>query len=287
MKFYSYILLLLVLALVACEPSVVEKSELGPVPSPTFEITQGATPNEFVLTNTTEGAFLTKWEIQDNGTAEGNQATITISFKGDYEVKMTTFARGGSAETMGSLTVTQDDPNACFGNFELLTNCGEKIWTLANEENALHIGPNLTETWWGNSSQDLADRPCHFNDQYIFRSNGEYEYRNNGDFWADTDGNGVITPADLGLSPGCQQASDWPEKYKAWDSGIHTFSVNQESLSLNGEGAWIGLYKIGTAGEVTEPQQSVTLSILELTNNRMVLFADYGWGVWRLTLTSN
>lgn len=277
---------LILLSLSACQPFVEEKSELGPPPTASFEVLQGSTPNDFILKNTTEGGFLTQWDLGANGQMTGQEVEVNFPFKGTYEVSMTTFNRGGSGSTSQSVTVTQDDPNACFGNFRFLTNCGERVWKLAPEENALHIGPSLNETWWGNSSGDVADRACHFDDRYIFRSNGEFEYDNNGDFWADSDANGNVFPADLGLNVGCQSNSDWPETYQSWGSGVHQFSVTNSSITVSGEGAWIGLYKIGTTEEVSTPQQSVTLSILEISNDRMVLFADYGWGVWRVTLVS-
>ena len=277
---------LMLTALFACEPEIDDKIDIGTPPSPSFEIIQGSTPNEFILNNTTEGAFITQWNLGSAGTAEGQSATVNFPFKGSYDITMTTFTKGGSASIAQSLTVTQDDPNSCFGNFELLTGCDEKVWKLAPEANAMHIGPNLTETWWGNSVDEVTARECHFDDQYIFRSNGAFEYDNQGAFWADTDGNGNIWPADLGLSEGCNDAASWPEKYKAWDSGIHKFSVTENSLTVTGNGAWIGLYKAGTAGEVTEPQSSITYSIAEISAERMVIFADYGGSAWRFTLVS-
>ena len=74
-----------------------------------------------------------------------------------------------------------------------------------------------------------------------------------------------------------------PDAYKDWGSGVHAFSVNAQSLTLTGLGAWMGLYKVGTTAEVDTPQESVALSILSLTENKMVIFADYGSGVWRFT----
>ncbi|MEM7368384.1 MAG: hypothetical protein AAF587_07250 [Bacteroidota bacterium] len=287
MKFILYSLLaLIIFSFTACQPFVEEKSDLGPPPTATFEVLAGSTPNDFVLKNTTEGGFLTHWDLGANGQFEGSEVSINFPFMGTYDVTMTTFNRGGSGSATQAITVTQDDPDACFGNFRFLTNCGERVWRLAQEENALHIGPNLTETWWGNSSDDISSRSCHFDDKYIFRSNGEFEYDNNGDFWADSDANGNIFPSELMIDVGCHPSSALPEAFKVWGSGVHGFSVTNSTLTVSGEGAWIGLYKIGTTEEVSSPQESVTFGILEISDNRMVIFADYGWGVWRVTLVS-
>ena len=274
------------LSMAGCEPFVEDKIDIGGPPSPSFEIMSAGTPNDFVLKNTTPGAFLTQWAISGVGNKKGNEIDINIPFKGTYDVTMTAFSKGGSASTTQSIVVTEDDPNACFGNFQILTGCGEKVWKLAPESNAMHIGPSLNETWWGNSDSDVSSRFCHFNDEYIFRSNGEYEYDNKGDFWADDNGSGVVWPADLGLDIGCNPNSSWPAQYSAWGSGVHSFSVDETSLTLNGLGAWLGLYKAGTSDEVVTPQPSTTYSIQEISEDRMVLFCDYGWGVWRFTLVS-
>lgn len=285
-KYYVWVVFLGLL-MIACEPAVDDKIDIGSPPVPSFEIEPGESPNDFILRNTTEGAFITHWDLGTAGTAEGEIVDARFSKKGAYDVKMTTFNKGGSASVTKILTVEEDAPLACEGIIELLTACDQKVWKLAQEESAIHVGPNLTETWWGNSTGDLAERECHFNDEYIFKSTGVFEYDNKGDFWADTDGSGNIWPADLGLSPGCQSSDSWPEKYQSWDSGIHAFVATEDKLTVIGEGAWIGLYKIGSSSEVDQPQSSVEFNISEISANRMVLFTDYGGLVWRLTLESN
>ena len=41
------------LTLVACDPTVDDKTSLGPVPNPTFDILQGEDANNFILKNST------------------------------------------------------------------------------------------------------------------------------------------------------------------------------------------------------------------------------------------
>ncbi len=283
MKIIQYSFLALAIFMTACSPYVEDKIELGSIPNPSFTISEGATPNEFILTNTTDGVFITQWEVEELGSRDGEEIVVDIPFKGVYAVTMTTFNDGGFATSEGEIVVSEDDPNVCFGNVELLTNCGTRSWKLAPEAGALHVGPNVTDTWWGNSESDVASRDCHFNDEYIFSVSGEYEYKANGDFWADSDGNGDIFPPELGLTVGCHPEEAWPEAFKSWGSGIHKFSTSGDQLTVTGTGAWMGLYKVGTAAEVGTPQESVTLNILELTSDRMVLFADYSGVVWRFT----
>ena len=292
MNTIKYILLsFLFIGFIGCEPYEEDKITLGPPPNPSFEIIPGDTPNTFTLKNTTNGAFLTSWDLGAYGIQSGDEYDAYIPFKGDYEITMTTFNEGGSASTTQTFTVTEDDPNACFGNFEILTGCSERTWKLANEPDALIVGPALDGYWWGNSEDDLIERSCHFDDLYIFRSSGEFEYKNNGDFWVDSDSDGNAFPAELGLSVGCHDSSELPEAFQSWGSGVHAFTTSEATsdadgtLTVSGEGAWIGIYKIGTAGEVGTPQSSVTLNIAEITANYIILYADYGGTVWRVKLT--
>jgi len=271
---------------VACEPQVDVKPDIGAPPNPSFEITQGSTPNEFILTNTTPDVFLTYWDLGTAGQREGATIEVILPFMGTYDVTMTTFNKGGSASATQSVTVTEDDPNACFGNFQILTGCTEKTWRLAPEAGALFVGPDLYTAWWENSDTDVNDRACHFDDEYIFREDRTFEYDNKGDFWADSDGSGNVYPPDMAIAVGCHPSSEWPSQYQAWNSGTHNFNVTNNTLTVTGEGAWIGLYKIGNGGDVLVPQSSVTYNIESINETRMVLVADYGSQLWRITLTS-
>jgi len=84
------------------------------------------------------------------------------------------------------------------------------------------------------------------------------------------------------VAEGCQSSDVFPTSLEAWDSGLHRFNVTEDELSLIGLGAFMGLYKVGTTGEVGAPQASTTYTILELTKTRMVVAAQYDWGVWRM-----
>jgi PKD repeat protein len=278
--------LFIMLAIVSCDPAIDDKTALGGIPNPSFEIVAGDTPNNFTLVNTTPDVFIINWVVDGVGSFQGEMVDVQIDFIGEYDVTLTVFDQGGSASLSQTINVTEDNANACFGNFEILTDCGEKIWKLAPEAGAMNIGPSANETWWMNSDSDVLDRECHFNDEYIFRADGSMEYRNNGDFWADTDGNGDITPPSLGLNPGCQPADLWPAEFAVWGSGTHSFSTNVSELTISGEGAWMGLYKVATSTEVTEPQTSITYEIAELSSDRMIILANHGAGVWRFTFVS-
>ena len=50
-----------------------------------------------------------------------------------------------------------------------------------------------------------------------------------------------------------------------------------------GDGAHFGLYKVSNGQEVTSPQASVSYTIDSITDERMVVWVNFGGGVWRFT----
>ena len=76
-----------------------------------------------------------------------------------------------------------------------------------------------------------------------------------------------------------------PAAYKAWGSSdTRNFNINATELKLIGTGAFLGLYKVGNGAEVMVPQASVTYTIKELTATRLVVYINFGPGIWRFTL---
>ncbi|MEM1319650.1 MAG: PKD domain-containing protein [Bacteroidota bacterium] len=287
LKNTDYSFLFIVLLLLGCNPKEEDKIDIGlPPQNVSFDVVPTAQSNTFSLTNTTEGTFIHQWDLGNGNTADGEQVEAYYPRKGTYEIKLTAFSKGGHSVGVSTIEITEDDPALCSGVVELLTDCDQKTWTLEPAAGALHVGPDLQQTWWNNSEADVAARSCHFNDEYTFYADGRFEYDNKGDFWADTDGNGVITPGDLGLTPGCQPSTAWPDQYKVWDSGVHSFTASDDQLTISGLGAWMGLYKVGTSAEITAPQTSVSYNILEISATRMIIYVDYGGLAWRFTFVA-
>ena len=285
---FKYIIALAVIGnFMACKPEVVDKIDIGGLPTAAFDVTPTASPNRFTLTNKSTGTFLYKWDLGDGTTADSSVVVASYLRKGTYKVTLNAFGKGGFGTATKDIVVAQDDPTACSGNMKLLTNCGTKKWKLAPEAASLWVGPDATfaTTWWGIPAGDLTVRSCMYNDEYSFSSDGTFKYDGKGDFWADSDNNGNVFPAGLGLSVGCQQISAIPAAYKAWGSSdARTFTINATELKVIGLGAYLGLYKVANGAEVMVPQSSVTYTIKELTATRMVVYINFGPGIWRFTL---
>ena len=285
--FKSIIALFIIGNFMACKPDVADKIELGSIPTAAFDVTPTANPNKFTLTNKSTGTFLYKWDLGDGTSADSNVVIAVYPRKGTYKVTLKAFGQGGFGTATKDIVVAQDDPTACTGNMQLLTGCGTKRWKMVPEAAALWVGPDVSfgTTWWASGAADVTGRSCFFNDEYVFSSDGTFKYESKGDFWADTDNNGNIFPAGLAIAPGCQPISALTGAYQPWGSSdARTFTINATELKVIGLGAYLGLYKVGNGAEVMTPQSSVTYTIKELTATRMVIYINFGPGIWRFTL---
>lgn len=282
----QYALVFAIALIMGCKPQIDDTIDIGGLPTASFTVTATANANRFILTNTSTGTFLQKWDLGDGTTADSNIVTVAYPRKGTYKVTLSAFAKGGMGTTTKDIVVLQDDLSACTGNVKLLTNCSTKKWKLAPEAGSIWVGPDATfgTTWWGIPQGDIAVRSCMYNDEYSFSADGTFRYDAKGDFWADEEG-GNPFPAGMGLPIGCQPTSALTANYAAWGSNAaRNFVVTPTDLKVIGNGAFIGLYKVANGIVAPLPQASVTYLIKELTATRMVIYINFGPGFWRFTL---
>jgi hypothetical protein len=176
----------------------------------------------------------------------------------------------------------------CIGAMEWLTECSTRTWKLAPQAGALWVGPDGNTTWWAIPATGPTDRPCLFNDEWIFTDDGTMEYDTKGDVYAETY-YGVATE-------GCTDETNLTSPHDAWASGTHAFEIipadsdHPDQLKVNGLGAFIGIPKAANGSEVSAPVTSVTYDILSMTDiggdRYMEIEVDYSVGLWRFTLYS-
>lgn len=271
----------------ACDPQQDDKIDIGlPPDEVTFTIEAGSAPNTYVLKNTTPGAFLFSWEY--NGTTStGESVEAYFSQKGNYEIQLTVFAKGGSATGSQTLNVPEDAPFDCStdATLKFLTNCTERVWKLKPAAASLWVGPaDGSQTWWSLPEADIAGRPCAFNDEWTFTKDGTMIYDTKGDIWAEDY---------MGFAFECIDQSLLSSAQASWGSGTHAFEVlpgSPAKLKVVGLGAYIGLPKVANGAEVTAPQQSVTYDIIRAdqvgAGLEMELEVNFGPGLWRFILVS-
>ncbi|MEM7104830.1 MAG: PKD domain-containing protein [Bacteroidota bacterium] len=283
----SYLFLsLIILWGTACQKETIDIG--GPPTNVSFSI-EMIDGNNIRVTNTTPGV-IPYWDFGNGTKGSGEVAEGYYPNMGDYVITLTVFGSGGRTSASQTVNIAENDPDACQDQILLfLTDCGTKTWKLKPDEGALWVGPNVNDpgnVWWQNGAGDVATRACTFDDEYIFSSDGTFEYRALGEVWAEAFWDGIS-------SDGCVAEADLPASVAAWGSGIHSFALNSspDQLTVNGDGAFIGLTKAANGAEVSVPQSTITYDIISMTSgtpfgDELVVAVNFGGGDWRMTIVS-
>lgn len=251
-----------------------------------------------VFTNASQNFDSASWDFGDGGTSTETSPTHTYAATGAYTVKLTVTGEGGTDVLSQVVTIT--DPNA---ELTKLVGAVNKNWKLLRVVNAnrwpLEVGPIAKDqVWWalGRGNDDIANRPCTMNDEWVFGRDGSMQYKSNGDFWAE---GGVFEPANVcAATTAANLVGPGGTDLSAFGDGLHTFVLTngtKPTLEVKGLGAFIGLQKIGTDLEVKVPQTSVKLDIVKLSDgavDTLILESDYKWDAanasdnayWKITL---
>lgn len=274
----------------ACEPSVPGKTELGDLPTAEFTVTMIDSNNIRLESQGTGAPFMYQWNIDGVGTFEGQTAEVFIPKMGVYEIEHNVFNQGGHATVNGQVEIFKDADFVCAGTAEYLTDCTSRTWKLAEQAGALWVGPpDGSTTWWAIGATAAQDRPCAWNDEWTFNSEGEMIYDSKGDIWAETY---------MGVAAdGCQPETILTGDKEPWRSGTHQFEIlpgagpnGEDQIKVSGLGGFIGLPKAANSGEVSSPVSSITYTILSAdddgTRRTMEIEANCTSLLWRYTLYS-
>ncbi len=245
------------------------------------------------FSNFSQNADTYAWEFGDGGTSSDENPTYTYAAGGDYTVSLTASSGDQSASTSKTVTIT--DPNEAAA---LLTGGSSKTWKLFREGVCMSVGPNADDPagFWPGLSND-GSRPCLYGQEITFGADGSYTFNDNGMFWAEYGLFNNVAGCDQNTDEQCFEATAanmvnaCGDNVSAWLSGTHAFAyeASTSTLTLTGEGAWIGIPKLGTTGEVITPQSSVSarVTIEEFTGYDVMLVEfDYGGVYWPIRYAS-
>lgn len=154
----------------------------------------------------------------------------------------------------------------------------EGSWRLAPEAGAFGVGPGQGNvSWFASSEEDITTRACLFDDEYVFNADGTFQNVLGSETWLEgwqgQDPEGCGTPV-------------FPHDGTA--SATYDYDAGNNTLTINGTGAFLGLAKVFNGGELTNPSEAVESIeyIVELQDeNTMILdIAVAGDGWWRFKL---
>lgn len=153
---------------------------------------------------------------------------------------------------------------------EALTGGSAKSWVLKPAAGSFGVGDSKgSDNYWPGGADISGERPCLFNDAFIFKSGGVYEYEPNGDIYAE---------AYMGVEEGCQDAAILAgTAAEAWGAGTHSFTFTPATetepayITVSGTGAFIALPKAYNGGEYAAAPPtadgSVTYEVLSYVKN--------------------
>ena len=287
------ILTLLIFA-VGCEDEPDPEPAEDPIASFQFEIDA----NDFStvnFSNFSQNADTYAWDFGDGNSSTDEDPTHTYAAEGTYTVTLTASNSSGTSATFSdSFTIT--DPNSAA---LALTGATSKTWKLYREGVSMSLGPDADNAgqWWSGLEND-GSRPCAYEQEWTFNSDGTFDFNDNGGFWAEygvfnnnADCSTNVT-AEACITPDAStMVNACGDDITAWGSGSHSFSYDAATgqLTLSGDGAWIGIPKLGTTGETIVPVSEVITQVTitqETGYDLMLVEFIYSGAYWPITYVS-
>jgi len=237
----------------ACEDD--ENNAPEPFASFQYEVSTD-NPLEVNFTNTSENAESYSWDFGDGESSTEENPVHTYAEAGTYDVVLTATNKD-DVSTEATKTIEVGGSNPLSGD-------DSKTWKLYREGTSMGVGPNADEarTWW-NLSND-GSRPCVYQHEFIFHADGTFEFKDNGIFWGEE---AVFAGTDVEATcfeaTAANMVNSEGTDVSAWLSGEYQYQYDKEDgeVTLNGEGAWMGMPQLGTDGESIVPQNSTTFNV--------------------------
>ncbi len=248
--FLSITMIAMIAMFTACED---DEKAADPFASFQYEVSE-ENALKVSFTNTSENAETYKWDFGDGETSTEENPVHEYSEEGSYDVVLTaTNADGVSTDVTKTVQVGST----------LLAGGDSKTWKLYREGTSMGVGPDAegARTWW--SLENDGSRPCVYKHEFTFHLDGTFEFDDNGVFW----GEEAVFGEDLAGT--CFEATEQNmvnsegDDVSAWLSGEYEYDYDKEAgeITLNGEGAWMGLPQLGTDGESIVPENSTTFNV--------------------------
>lgn len=149
-------------------------------------------------------------------------------------------------------------------------------WQMAPEAGSLGVGPAVGNTEWFNCNADcVTERACYFDDTYVFGADGSFANVLGAETWIEPwQGGGDACGTPVAPHDGSVDAT-------------YSYDEANGTVTINGEGAYIGLPKANNAGELPNVaiSSSITYQVTFLDENTIDVYVESGDGVfWQYKL---
>jgi PKD repeat protein len=287
-KFWGLLLIVPLVFAMSCgtdeDPVAIE-----PIASFQFEV-DAADFFKVSFTNFSQNATVYAWDFGDAGVSTDKDAVHTYAASGTYNVTLTASdADGKSATKSESVTIT--DPDEAL---TLLAGSVSKKWKLMRDGVTMGIGPNEAEftAWWFLTND--GSRNCMYDDEVTFTRAGGFEFNDAGTMFGEgnvfggTDLNETCFDATVAnMTVGGVDKSAWLSS----TSHTYAYDVANNKISLTGLGAWMGLVKLGTSGDVDVPQGTTDFGVKLISGgasgvDTLNALWDHPGGFWKVVYVS-
>src|SRR6056297_983770 len=140
-------------------------------------------------------------------------------------------------------------------------------WSVDPTPGSLAVGPSPDNlTWYSISSSEIAARGCFYDDLYIFNSDGSFVNQMQNETWVEAWQEGV--EADGCAAPVAPHDG----------STVGTWEVDGSSVTISGEGVFLGLAKVHNGGEDGDPENDTITYQYDLSEDEETLeITIQGW----------
>ncbi len=214
---------------------------------------------EVTFSNFSQDASIYEWNFGDGNTSSDENPVHTFASAGTYTVVLTASNEDNVSASFSQVLVLTD-PNTALA---MLAGETQKTWKLLRDGVALGVGPDAAGafSWWSLSNN--GTRPCVFEHEFTFARNGDFIFNDNGIFWGEAAVFGGTANFEVCFEAlASNMVNSDGQDVSAWLGGTHAFEYNAiaGTITLNGNGAWMGIPQLGTAAESISPEASKTFT---------------------------
>jgi hypothetical protein len=152
-------------------------------------------------------------------------------------------------------------------------------WKVSSTAGALGVGPAAGDiSWWNCDDACVTERACYYDDTYVFNEDGSFENVLGDETWVESWQNGA---------DGCATPV---APHDGSNAATYVYDADQNIITLNGVGAFIGLPKGTNSGELSNPAdapESIVYSATFTDPNTIAVVIETGTGsgtFWQFTL---